>query len=229
MPLKIDPAKLLFALAVLLSLVVVLVELGSTAIVARFIDAGGHDLEGYGVPSLWLIDGAILYTMLLITVSQLVPDHIHARYQGVATLIFAIVIALAALPIIFEAMAALILRVTLLLAIPFGTLIYLVKWGDFPTGAMAATMAALMGLRTTFVLVLVASNPRHLQNKGLVLLIASAFVATLAVACIHGFVPGIVASIADCIAGIVVAIIAIIWMIILAVGGVISIVKAVTG
>jgi hypothetical protein len=228
-PLKIQPATVLFAVAVLLSLIVVLVELGSTAIVSRLIDVGDHELEGYGVPSLWLMDGAILYTMLLITVSRLVPDHIHARYQGLATLIFAIVIILAALPIIFEALAALILRVALLLAIPFGTLIYLVRWGDFPTGAMAATLSALMVLRTAFAVVLVVSNPRHLQNKGLVLLIASAFVATIVVAFIHGFVPGIVASIADCIAGIVVAIIAIIWMIILAIGGIISIVKAVTG
>lgn len=227
MALKLD--KVLFALALVLALSVVLVERGGTSLVAGWFGSGDADQEGFGVPALWLVDGPILYTMILIGISMLIPDRIHARVQGVATLIVAVLLFLAAVPLIFEALAALLLRVALLLAIPFGTLIYLAKWADFPVDAMAATMSGLMLLRAAFAVVLVASNPRHLQNKGFVLLIATAFVATIIVAFLHGFVPGIVANLADCIAAIVVGIIAIIWAIVLAIGGIISIVKAIVG
>jgi hypothetical protein len=84
-----------------------------------------------------------------------------------------------------------------------------------------------MALKVLFAVLLVLSHPRFLQNKGLVLLIATSLVANVVVAFLHGFVPLVMVSITDALAAIVVGILAAIWAILMLVGSLISIFKAI--
>jgi hypothetical protein len=74
----------------------------------------------------------------------------------------------------------------------------------------------------------VFAHQRFLQNKGLVLIIATSLIASIIVSFLHGLVPLFLVSITDAIAGIVVAIIAVIWGIFFLIGSIPAIIRAVT-
>jgi hypothetical protein len=114
----------------------------------------------------------------------------------------------------------------LLLAFPFGTIVYLVMWGSFPRGDAAVLLSLLMFLKFVFTGALVLAQQRFLQNKGLVALVATALICNVLVAFVHGLVPGILVSIADDIAAIILAVVAIIWAIVLLIGSIPAVVKA---
>lgn len=212
--------------ALVISFVIVLIEEGSaTGWAGRLLGVGGEKTPGFGVPYLVYIDTLVCFTVLLMTLPLVVPHKVHAQYQGVASLIVGIIVLIKAFALIFVALAKMVVMVALLLAIPFGTIIYLAKWGDFSRGAAAATMGVLMGLKYMMVIAILIAHQLFLTNFGLVLLIATSFIAMLVVSFLHGFVPGIVVSITDAVAGIVVAIIAVIWAILFIIGGIIGIVK----
>jgi hypothetical protein len=74
---------------------------------------------------------------------------------------------------------------------------------------------------------LVLSQQRFLQNKGLVLIIATSFLATLLITFVYGLVPGFLVSIADVAVALVICVLAIVWGVIYAIGGVVSVVKVI--
>ena len=119
------------------------------------------------------------------------------------------------------------IMVSLFLAVPFGTLVYLALWGFFPVGKSAAILGLVLFLKLVFGALLVLAQPRFLQNKGLVLLVGTTLLCTVVLAFLHGFVPVILVSIVDDIAALIFAIIAIIWGIILLIGSIPSIWKAI--
>ncbi|MBQ1016027.1 hypothetical protein KBX53_34900, partial [Micromonospora sp. M51] len=74
---------------------------------------------------------------------------------------------------------------------------------------------------------LVLAQPRFLQNKGLVLLILTTVLCTVVLEFLHSLVPVILVSIVDDVAALVFAIVAIIWGLVLLIGSIPAIVKAV--
>lgn len=192
------------------------------------VPAGGHveRPSGVGIPYLALVDFAALFTVGLMAAGLVVPPRLHGRLQGVVTLIVAILLILAALGLIFVAVAKLVLMVALLLAFPFGTIAYLILFGSFPRGTATVILSLLMFLKLVFAGSLVAAQPRFLQNKGLVLLTLSSLLCNVVVTFLHGLVPGVLVSITDAVAGIVVGIVALIWAVVLLVGAVVGIVTA---
>jgi len=182
---------------------------------------------GLAVPSLALLDGLLLFTVLLVGLSLLLPERIHGRVQGVASLLVAIVDLLLVLLLVPLALVLLLLMFGLFVAPPFGTLAYLAVWGFFDRDGAALTLSIVMFLKVAFAVVLVFSQPRFLQNKGLVLLIATSLLANVVVAFLHGLVPLVMVSITDALAAIVVGILAAVWAILMAVGALISIIRAI--
>ncbi len=185
------------------------------------------DVPGFGVRYLMLIDGILFFTVALIGIALVLPDYAQGKLQGVATLIFSILIIIAAIAMIFAALAAVVVMVVLLLAIPFGTIVYLIKYGSFDRGGASAILSLLMFLKFGFTATLILAHQRFLQGKGLIAIIITSFIATIVVTFLHGLVPRILVSITDAIAGIVVAIIAVIWAIILLIGSIPAVIKAV--
>ena len=117
--------------------------------------------------------------------------------------------------------------VTLLMAVPFGTIAYMAIWANFGTSGARAVLSVLTTLKIIFAVCLVLAHQRFLQNKGLVLIIITSFVANLIIAFLYGFVPGFLASITDDLAAIVICILAIIWAVVYLIGGVVSVIKVI--
>jgi hypothetical protein len=182
---------------------------------------------GRGIGYLALVDGVLLFTLALMAATFLIPHTTHAKLQGVVTLVGAIVLILTASGLLAVAVAEVIAMVTLLLAVPFGTIAYLVIWGSFPRGQAATLLSLLMVLKLVLATMLVLAQPRLLQNKGLVLLVLSSLLCTVLVAFLHGLVPGILVSITDAVGAIIVAVVAVIWGLVLLVGAIPAVVKAV--
>lgn len=233
-----------FIVALVLMALVVLVEVGSPLVLGGgsaggalveqsqelevdVSDVGGVDEPpGRGISYLVLVDGILLYTVVLMGVALLIPDRVHARVQGVITLIGSIILIIAALILAIIAFIELLVMVTLLAAVPFGTIAYLALWGFFPRGEAAVLLSLIMFLKLAFCAFLVLANQRFLMMKGLMLLVLTSLVCTLIIAFLQGLVPIILVSIFDDIGALIVAIIAIIWAIILLILSIPSIVAS---
>jgi hypothetical protein len=236
------PFLLLAMLAVVLA---VLVELGSGLMVGgadasgalRQTAAGMHmalgDLRGVseppgrGIGYLALIDIIALYTTGLFCLSLVVPDRVQGRAQGVATLIGSIILIIVSLLLLITAFLELMVMVSLFLAPPFGTLAYLALWGFFPVGKASLVLGLLMFLKLAWAALLIAAQPRFLQNKGLVLLILTSLLCNVLLEFLHRVLPVILVSIVDSIGALIFAIIAIVWGVVLLAGSIPAIVKAV--
>jgi hypothetical protein len=180
---------------------------------------------GLSIPALALLDSIVLFTLILVGSALLIPERLQGRVQGIATLIFSLVLIGIALVQIFVVVGLLILMISLLLSVPFGTIVYLIIYGSFNRGGADIALSLLMFLKLVFAASLLIAQQRFLQSKGLVLLIVTSLLCNVIVSILLGLVPGILVSITDAIAAIIVGIIAVIWAIILLIGSIISIIK----
>jgi hypothetical protein len=225
-----DMRKPVFIVTLIIIFITVLVELGSMTLGSTNLTASslGVSTTGKAIPALPLLDGLVFYATLIIGIAMLVPERAQSKVQGIVTLVFAFLLLLGCIRVIFVNLALLFLMVGLLLAVPFGTIAYLVVWGHFDTGTAHVALSLLMTLTIAFAICLVLSHQRFLQNKGLVLIIITSLVAKLIITFLHGLVPGILVSITDDIASIIVAVLAAIWAVVYLIGGVVSVIKVVT-
>jgi len=228
-------------LALLVALLVVLLETGSglmvggrdaTAMLTSTTDQlhGAHGVtqpSGRGIGHLALIDVVVLYTVGLFVLSLLLSPRVQGRVQGVATLIGSIVLIIVALLRLLVAFVELTVMVSLFLAAPFGTLAYLVIWGFFPVGDAATLLGLLLFLKLVLAGLLLLAQPRFVQNKGLVAMLVTTLLCTVVLAFLQGFVPVILVSIVDDIAAVVFAVVAIVWGLVLLIGSLPAIWKAI--
>jgi hypothetical protein len=189
--------------------------------------AGAEKPPGLGIPSLALLDGLMLYTTGMMGLSLLVPGRIQGRAQGGLTLAVALLTLAGAVVTIIAAIAALVLMLTMLLAVPFGTIAYLIIFGTFAAGRARVVLSLVMTCKLAFAGCLVFAHQRFLQNWGLVVFILVSLLATVLVSCLHGFVPPFLVSITDAVAALIVAILALVWASLLLIGSIIAVVKAV--
>ena len=214
--------------------ILALVLLGFAALVegaAKWVGFGHSPTAaaaGYGVPSILLLDSLLIFTVTLMGLALLLPERVQGRIQGLATLIVSLFVLIAAIALIFFSLQLLTLMVSLLLAPIFGTIAYIAGWGGFERGPTAAVLSLAMLLKLGFAICLVLAQQRFLENKGLVLLIATSLLAVLLLSFLHGFVPGFLVSITDMLGALIIAIVTLIWAVIFLIGSIISIVKAVT-
>lgn len=178
---------------------------------------------GMGIPYQALVDGLLLFTLLLMGTSLLLPNSLQGQLQGVVSLIGAVLALLGGIAMLFVAIGLLLLMVSLFLSVPFGTIAYLAIWGFFNRGGAAATLGLLLLLKLVAAVCLLLAQPRFLQNKGLVLLFLTSVLATALVSFLHGFVPLLLVSITDALGAIIVAILGLIWALVLLIGSLVSI------
>lgn len=180
---------------------------------------------GMGVPALALLDAIVLFTVALMGLALLVPERLQGRVQGIATLIFSLLLIGLAIRQILVALSLLILMLALLLSIPFGSLIYLIVFASFNRAGADIALSVIMLLKFGFAGSLLFAQQRFLQSKGLVLLVLTSLLGTVIVGFLLGIVPGFLVSITDAIAAIIIGVIAVIWGVILLVGSIIAIIK----
>ena len=221
----------LFLIALIAIFLTVLVELGSIAILGPAASSAASALnvspKGYAIPAMAFLDGLLCYATFMIGLEILVPDRVQSKFQGIVTLIFSLLLLLACIVVVFVDIGLLILMVSLLMAVPFGTIAYLAIWGSFGTGAARAVLSIIMTLKIIFAVFLVLAQQGFLKMKGLVLIIITSFVANLIIGFLYGFVPGFLVSITDDLAAIIICILAIIWAVVYLIGGIVSVVKVV--
>jgi hypothetical protein len=207
----------------------VFVELGSMAMLGPHTASAtfGVAPTGKAIPAMAFLDGLIFYATLIITIALLIPERVQSKVQGIATLVFSLLLALGCIVVVFVDLALLILMVSLLLSIPFGTMVYLAIWESFDTQGAAVALSLLMTLKIVFVVCLVLAHQRFLQNKGLVLIILTSLVSNLIIAFLHGLVPGFLVSITDDLAAIIICVLAIIWAVVYLIGGIVSVIKVI--
>jgi hypothetical protein len=187
----------------------------------------GKKPPGMGIRDLGIFDLLILYTAILMAAALIIPEKIHGRIQGIVSLIVGIVGLLGAIVLFIEAFVKLMIMVGLFLATPFGTIAYLAIWGSFNRGGAGVILTASLFLKLAFVILLFLAHQRFFQNKGLVLILLCSFLGNFIIALLHGFVPIFLVSITDAIGAIIAVILLAIWSILLIIGSIIAIVKAI--
>src|SRR5205809_670405 len=100
----------------------------------------------------------------------------------ILALVVIVLVVLVAFVMLLVAFVELLVMVTLFLAVPFGTIAYLVLWGFFPVGDAAALLGLLLFLKLVFAALLILAQPRFLQNKGLVLLLVTTLLCNVILA-----------------------------------------------
>lgn len=183
---------------------------------------------GWGMPALLLLDALLILTVGLMGSALLIPERMQGRLQGLVTFVVSLVVLIAAVVLLFVAIQLLVLMVSLLLAPPFGTVAYLLAWGTFDRSGAAVVLGLAMTLKIGFAICLVLAQQRFLENKGLLLLVATSLLAGLLLSFLHGFVPSFLASITDMVGAIVIAILTLMWGLTFLVGSLKSVFKALT-
>lgn len=217
-------------IAVVLLLVIVLIEIGSSfyiGVAESSMDA--LPTPGLGVPYLALVDGIVLFVIGLFGLSVFVDPKALADVQGVVSFVFSLLMLIGSIVLIFVALTLLMLMISLLLAVPFGTLAYFAAFATFDVGAARATLAILMTLKIAVVICLFLAQQTFLTVKGLVILLLTSLLANVVVSFLHGIVPSFLVSILDAIAAILVGVLAAIWALVKLGGAIPGIVKAVIG
>lgn len=214
----------LFVLAVVCGVLLVGIELAALGLRPAVTGTGAP--PGMGIPYLALVDGLFVFLIGLQGTSLVLSQRVTARVQGVVTLVVSLLLVLASLVLAFVALTLLLLMVGLLVAIPFGTIVYLALWGSFPVGTAAALLGLVLVLKLAMGGLLLGANPRFLTNKGLVSLYAVSVVLQLVLAFLHGLLPGVVVSIGDDLWAVVVAVVALVWAVLTLVGSVPAVLRA---
>jgi hypothetical protein len=215
-----------FIVACVCLLLALLIEIaGGQAFTSLFF--GDKDTPGHAINALALVDGVLLYSLFWMLLSVVLPRGVTGRAQGCITLFVSFFGCLGTLALIWVAFALLMLMLSLLVAVPFGTIVYLAAWGHFARGAAASTLALVMILKIAFLILLVVAHQRFLQNKGLLVLVGVSLGLTWLIGFVHAFLPIILVSIGDQLMALVICIVAAIWLLLLLIGALIATIKAI--
>lgn len=184
-----------------------------------------QDPPGLGIPALALIEGLLLLILVITAAPLLIGERATGFLTGAVSIIGGLVVLLAGIATAIVAFTALMLMVSLLLAVPFGTLAYLALFGSFDTGGAAVFTSLVLGLTLACLVLLVLAQQRFLKGKGLMLLLGTAALLTFVTALLHSIVPGFLVSITDALAALITAIVSAIWALLVLIWGIVAAVR----
>ncbi len=223
--------KPFFIAAIFFLVLALLIELAAGGALADWtrgtLSADVANAPGFAIKYLALLDGIVLYSLIWMALGLFLPRAITGRAQGIITLVLSLFALVGTIFLIIAAFVLLMLMVSLLLAIPFGTIAYFAAWGHFAVSAAAATLALAMLVKLMFCVFLVLAHQRFLENKGLVILTAVSLGLTWVTGFVHALLPNFLVSIGDALVALVIAVIAAIWLLVLLIGSIIATVKAI--
>ena len=183
------------------------------------------DPPGMGVPALALVEGLVLLVLVITAAPLLIGERVTGVLTGAVAIIGGLVVLLAAVATAIVSFTALMLMVSLLLSVPFGTMAYLAIFGSFDTGGAALFTSLVLCLTLACLVLLVFAQQRFVKGKGLMLLIATAALLTFVTALLHSIVPSFLASITDALAALVTAIVSAIWALLVLIWGIVAAVR----
>jgi hypothetical protein len=181
---------------------------------------------GLAIPALAMLDGLLLFTVIMIALDLFTNQKVPVAIQSGATAVFSLIILIVAILTALATFALILLMVSLFLAVPFGTLAYLAIYGFFNRGGANVTLGLVMAMKIAFVICLFLAQQRFIQNITLLLLIGTSFLGSILTSFLIGLPPIILVSIFDGISALVVAILASIWGLVILIPSIISLIKA---
>lgn len=185
-------------------------------------------IPGLGGPYLALIDGIILYSIILMWISMAPGKAITARVQSVVTLILSLFGAFGSFVLIFVAFGLILLMIGLLLAVPFGTIAYFAAYADFPKSVAVSALTFVMMLKLAFLILLFLAHQGFMKNIGLVIMIGLSLLTTWLTSFLIALPPGFLASITDAVAALITAVVAFIRLVMLFIASLIGIITAIS-
>lgn len=189
---------------------------------------GEAKAPGIGIAAIACLDLIFAYTVVVLAVDY-VPGvrSVFARAQGIATLILSLLALISAIVLAFAAFNLLMLMVSLLLAVPFGTIAYFALWGHFDTATAKAILGFAMTMKLVGVGLLLGASFALVKNKGFVLLAICSLGLTFVLGLLQTIPPGFLVSITDAIGGLVTLIVVIVWTLIFMIGSLPAIYRAI--
>jgi hypothetical protein len=230
MPVLGEVRRPLFFLACFALLLVVLVETGSSlmlgggspgpvASAAAGIPGVEPDMvsgvdadspPGNGIGYLALVDGYLLFSVVMLALSFLLSQRAYGRVQGIVTLVVSFLWIILSFVMALVAFVLLMVMFGLFVSVPFGTIAYLAIWGFFPVGKAAAVLGLLLFLKIVFVVLLVLAQQKFLKAVALMIHIATSVVLQLVLGIVQGWLPFIVVSLGDQLLALVFAIVSLV-------------------
>ena len=230
MPVLAEVRRPLFFLACFALLLAVLVELGSGLVVGggsagpvaglaagipgvepdMVADVDAESPPGNGIGHLALIDGYLLFSVVMLGLSFVLSQRAYGRIQGIVTLIVSFCWIILSFIMALIAFVLLLVMFGLFVAVPFGTIAYLAVWGFFPVGQAATVLGLVLFLKLVFLVLLVLSQQKFLKAVALMIHIAVSFVLQLVLGIVQGWLPGIVVSLGDQLLALVFAIVSLV-------------------
>lgn len=180
-------------------------ELGSHAVVS-LVDASAA--EGLSMPAMGLIDGLLLWLLLTLVTSTIIPAPVHNKLRALLTPLVYLVAVIVAVFVFFGGVLKLTLMLSLLLAVPFGPLVYLSVYGNFGTDGVTLVTGIVTGFRAAVLVILCISSWRYLKNKTLISMATAGFISGFLVGLIFALLPGILHSVGDAVLAIIFAVLA---------------------
>lgn len=182
--------------------------------------------RGNGIRYLVLVDGFLLFSVVMLIGSVLVSQRVWGRVQGIITLVFSFLWLLLTMVMALVAFVLLMVMVGLFLSPPFGTIAYLAIWGWFPRGQSAVVLGLLLFLKLVFVGCLVLAQQRFLRVVPLMAHVAVSFLVQVVLGLVHGFLPLVLVSIGDQVWALVVAVVALVGTVVTLVSSLPAVVNA---
>lgn len=182
---------------------------------------------GSGIRHLALVDGLLCFALAVVGAGAVASQRVTARAQGIVTLVVSFFWLLGALVAAVIAFVQLLVMVGLFVAAPFGTIAYLAIWGFFPVGSAKAVLGLLLLLKLAMIGLLLAAQPKFLEVKGLMTLIALSVVLQLVLGLLHGWLPRPVVAIGDQLWAIVTAIVALVWALVMLITSIPAVLRAI--
>ena len=152
---------------------------------------------GNGIGYLALIDGYLLFSLIMLALSFLLSQRLYGRIQGIVTLIVSFLWIILSFVLARAAFVLLMVMFGLFVSVPFGTIAYLAIWGFFPVGRSAAVLGLLLLLKLVFLVLLVLAQQKFLKATALMIHIAVSFVMQLVLGIVQGWLPFVVVSLGD--------------------------------
>ncbi|GAA1974900.1 hypothetical protein [Microbacterium pumilum] len=183
------------------------------------------DPPGLAIPYLALPNGLLLIIVGLMALPLLIGNRMIPLIGGIVSVLGGLVAVIAGIIMAIIAFVALLVMVSLFLAVPFGTLAYLAIFGFFDIWASAALLGLIMFLQLAAIVFLIVAQQSILGNKRLVFWLLLTVLLTFVVMILHSIVPIILVSITDALGALIIAIVGAIWGLLMLIGGIISLIK----
>ena len=190
--------------------------------------ARAESTPGLGIHAMAVLSAILLLQVSLYAVGQAWPA-LLGRIDGIVKLVAGVLSLLAGIVLALAAFAELMVMLALLMAIPFGLPIYLVKYGDFPADAAQGLLSWVVVLCLIGGVALLLWSQHVLQSTSMILLWLSVVLLSVLLSFLIALPPGFLCALTDAIGAIVIAVVGAIWGVVVLLFGVRGVVKVAAG